>query len=392
MQSIYLDNSATTRLAPEAAEAMRPFLDELYGNPSSLHAHGQKVRQAVETARRHAAALIGARPDTVVFTSGGTESDNLAILGVALAQRQRGRHVVTSGMEHPAVRNPMAFLEAEGWDVTRLPVDGAGRVRPDDLAAALRDDTALVSIVHASSETGTLQDIAGLAALARTRRVPFHTDAVQSVGKLPIDVAALGADLLSYSGHKIHGPKGVGVLYIRPGTPLRPLMHGGPQEKGRRPGTENVPGIVGLGAACRLAQAGLPIDADRIRAARDRFEAAVLRQVAGAHIHAAGAPRAPGISCISFPGADREAVVIALDLAGVAASAGPACSTGTLEPSAALRAMGCGAELLHTAVRFSFSRGNTLDEADAAAVRVAEAVARVREVRGRTSRNQFQSS
>lgn len=366
MTIIYLDNSATTPLAPDVLEAMIPFLRDEYANPSSVHTPGQRVRAAMEDARQWAGRMIGARSFSTFFTAGGTESDNLAILGTVRAQAGRGRHIITSTIEHAAVRNTMDHLESEGFEITRLKVDRQARVSVDDFAAAIRKDTILASVMHVNNEIGTIQPIAEMAAVARKHRIPFHTDAVQSVGKIPVDVEALGVDLLTYSSHKIHGPKGCGVLYIRQGTPWAPIIHGGGQEKGRRPGTENVAGIVGTGVACRLALENLESSGALIAGLRDGFERGILSRVEGAVLHAAGADRVASISNFSFPDTEGEAVVISLDLKGVIASAGSACSSGSIEPPQVLKAMGVGPDLLHSAVRFSLSRYNTQQEIEQA--------------------------
>jgi cysteine desulfurase len=378
MEYIYLDNNATTRVDPQVLERMLPYLTEEFANPSSVHTPGQRVRVAVEEARRECAALIGAKAAELVFTGSGTESDNLAIFGVLSAGAGKRRHIVTSSVEHAAVRLVVDHLEAEGWPVTRLPVDTAGRVSTGDLEAALRPDTALVSIQHANNEIGTIQDIPRLAEVARRTGALFHTDAVQSAGKIPMDVSELGVDLLTFSSHKIHGPKGIGALWIRSGILLAPLVHGGHQERGRRSGTENVPGIIGFGAACALAREFLPRFRTCVRPMRDAFERAIFQHVPGAVVHARDVERIDNVSNISFPGAEQEAVVISLDLRGVAASAGSACSSGSTEPSPVLKAIGCPPEILHSAVRFSFARDNRPEDAFRGATAVAEVVAQIR--------------
>ena len=385
MDAIYLDNNATTRVDPRVVERMLPFLTEHYANPSSIHTPGQRVRVALEEARRECARLIGGRPAEIVFTGSGTESDNLAVYGATLARKHLGRHIVASPVEHAAVRLTVDALEAEGWAVTRLPVDADGRVAPADLAASLRPETVLVTIQHANNEIGTIQDLAALSAIVRAARetvgpggqAVFHTDAVQSAGKIPVDVGALGVDLLTFSAHKIHGPKGVGALWVRPGVILAPRLHGGHQENGRRAGTENVPGIVGFGAACSLAADGLEEQAGRMHSMRDAFEAEVARRLPEAVFHGCGARRTPNVSNISFPGTEKEAVVISLDLRGLAASAGSACASGALESSPVLRAIGLPPPLLHSAVRFSFSRDNRPEEVPRAAALVAEVVIQI---------------
>lgn len=378
MDPIYLDNSATTRPDPRVLEAMLPYFRDMYANPSSVHMPGQRARAGMEEARRAVARLIGCPADGVVFTSGGTEAINLAILGVVRSGRRQGRHLVTSAIEHPATGRTMDYLESQGYTVSRLPVDANGVIAAGSLARVLRPDTLLVSIMHASNEVGTIQPIAEMAAVVRPLGIPFHVDAVQTVGKIPVDLTTLGVDLLSFSSHKLHGPKGVGALCFRPGTPLAPQMYGGHQELGRRPGTENVPGIAGLGAACRLAGELLPEFAARVGGLRDSFESEITRRVPDIVIHARPVPRAPHISKIGFAGVDGEAVIISLDILGVAASSGSACSSGALEPSPTLRAMRCPPAVLNGSVRFSLSRETTAEEIVRASAIIAEAVTQIR--------------
>jgi cysteine desulfurase len=343
----------------EVIDAMLPYLDRDYGNASSVHGFGRRARAAVEDARRRIAGLIGAQPDEVVFTSGGTESDNLAVRGMAAARREGGRHVVTSAVEHPAVLNACAALEKDGCEVTRLPVDEHGLVCPDDLARALREDTALVSVMVANNEVGTIEPIRGLAEAARAASVPFHTDAVQALGKVPVDVRELGVDLLSGSAHKFYGPKGIGFLYVRSGTGLRPIQHGGHHEGGLRAGTENVPGIVGMACALELACAEMPAEPERLHALRDRLQQGLADAVDGAVLNGHPVRRLPHVLNMSFPNAEGEAMLLTLDAAGIAASTGSACTSGTLEPSHVLIAMGRPPELAHGSLRFSLGRINT---------------------------------
>jgi len=361
---IYCDHNATTPLHPEVWTAMRPFLLESFGNPSSLHTEGQQAREAVEEARAHVAQLLGAAPEEIVFTSGGTEADNLAILGAAFARRERGRHIITSGIEHPAVLGSCRFLEEDGFRITRLPVSPAGVFAPDDLARALTDDTILVTLMHANNEIGTIQPIRECAALARSRGVLVHTDAVQSVGKVPTSVDALGVDLLSLSGHKLYGPKGIGALYVRRGVTLASIVTGGPQEEGLRGGTEHVAAIVGLGLAAQFAGRDMPAEMPRVAALRDHLERGVLTAIPDVWANGAEAPRLPTTANLSFQGVDGQSLVVALDLKGVATSTGSACSSGSLEPSHVLIAMGMPAERLRGAVRFSLGRGNTREEVE----------------------------
>jgi cysteine desulfurase NifS len=357
---VYLDHNATTPILPQVREAMAPHLDDAWGNPSSLHARGERARKAVETGRRAVASLLHTRARRIVFTSGGTEADNLALKGVMLGKAP-GTHLITTTIEHPAVLATADFLERLGYAVTRLPVDPQGRVSPDDLRAALRPETALVSIMMANNELGTLQPIAALAEICRDHGALFHTDAVQAVGKVPVDVEALGVDLLSLSAHKFGGPQGVGALYVRRGVHLDPLMHGGKQEAGLRGGTENVAGIAGLGRAASLASATLERQAE-LRRLRDRLEAGVRLQVPEATLNGHPTERLPGVLNLTLPGLRGEAVAIAMDHRGVAISAGSACKSGSPDPSHVLRAIGLDEHAAHCSVRFSLGRG--IDEAD----------------------------
>jgi cysteine desulfurase len=377
--SIYFDHNATTPLHLAVWEAMCPFLTGVFGNPSSLHREGQEARTAIEEARGHVAQLLGATPEEIVFTSGGTEADNLAILGSMLARRRRGGQIITSQIEHPAVLGSCQFLETRGFRVSHLPVSSAGLIDPDDLAKALTDDTLLVTLMHANNEVGTLQPIRECAAIARARGVLMHTDAVQSAGKMPVFVDELGVDLLSLSGHKIYGPKGSGALYVRRGIALEPLVTGGPQEQGLRGGTESVAAIVGLGVAARLAAADRPAEIARVAALRDRLEQGILASVPEVLANGATAPRLPTTTNLSFRGVDGQSLVVALDLKGVATSTGSACSSGSLEPSHVLVAMGLSAEWLHGAVRFSLGRGNTPEEVDLLVQILPSIVARLRQ-------------
>ena len=340
---IYLDHNATTPVAPAVADAVDQATRGCFGNASSLHHFGQAAKAVIDEARSAVADLIGARPTDVIFTGGGTEADNLAIRGAAEAAWSAGRrHLIASAIEHEAVLKTLEALEARGWTTTRLPVGEAGVVAPADLEAALTPETALVSVMHANNEIGTLQPVAALAERAHARGALFHTDAVQTAGKTPIDAAALGVDLLSISAHKFNGPKGAGALWVRRGVRLAAPLTGGRQERNRRPGTENVPAIAGLGRAARLAADRLAERGARLAALRDRLEQGVLARIPGAAVNGSG-PRVPNTTNISFDGVEAEALLIALDLDGIAVSTGSACSSGTLEPSHVLRAMGLGA-------------------------------------------------
>ena len=376
MRRVYLDNSATTPVLPEVLEAMAPYFGEHFGNASSIHHHGQQTRAAVESARESVATLLGCRASEVVFTSGGTEADNLAIFGLV----GPGDHVITSTVEHHAVLNACKHLESEGCDVTYVPVDGTGQVDPEDVRGALRPDTKLITIMMANNETGVLQSVEEVGQVAAEGDVYFHTDGVQAAGKVPVDVKKIGCDLLSISGHKIHAPQGVGALYVRTGTVLEPMLYGGRHERSRRAGTENVPGIVGLGKAAELARAGIDRgDKQKVSAKRDRLERALLH-LESAGVNGSGAPRVPNTTSIYFDFIEGEALVIALDLKGLAVSTGAACSSGAIEPSHVLTAMGMRADRARASIRLSLGKQNTDDEVDFAIGLVSETVARLREL------------
>jgi len=376
MRRVYLDNSATTPVLPEVLDAMRPYFGEQFGNASSIHHHGQEARGAVERARESVAALLGCRASEVVFTSGGTEADNLAIFGTV----DEGDHVITSQVEHHAVLNACKQLESEGCEVTFLPVDGRGVVDPDEVRRALRPNTKLITVMMANNETGVLQPVEEIGKIAAEADVYSHTDAVQAAGKVALDVTQIGCDLMSISGHKIHAPQGIGAVYVRKGTELRPMMYGGRHERSRRAGTENVPGIVGLGKAAEVAKRELEQGADRKMAAmRDRLERALLNlECTG--VNGGGAPRVASTSSVHFDSIDGEALVIALDLKGLAVSTGAACSSGAIEPSHVLLAMGIGADRARASVRFSLGKQNTDEDVDYAIGLVPETVARLREL------------
>jgi cysteine desulfurase len=357
---IYFDHNATTPLSAAVVDRLTSALTSEWGNPSSVHHFGQQAKASVDQARAAVASLIRAEPTEVLFTSGGTESDNLAIRGVADALLPAGRrHLIASSIEHEAVLNTMKSLARRGWEITLLPVDHTGIVAPEALQEALTDRTALVSVMHANNEIGTIQPIAQLARLARERGALFHTDAVQSAGKVPVEVGALGVDLLSISAHKFSGPKGVGALWVRRGLRLVPQMTGGKHERGRRAGTENVVGIVGMGVAAAEAEASREAEAERLAALRDRLEQAVLAAVPGTALNGAPAPRVPNTTNISFDRVEAESLLIALDLEGFAVSTGSACSSGTLEPSHVLKAMGLTPHRTQNSIRFSLGKGNT---------------------------------
>jgi cysteine desulfurase len=368
LDRVYLDHNATTPLLPEALEAMLPFLREGFGNPSSLHSFGQHARAAVERARERVAALIGAAPAEIVFTGSGTEADNLALRGVAGRARGERRALVVSAVEHHAVLRTARTLAEEGLSVATAPVDADGRADVSALAERVGEETALVSLMLANNETGVVQPVAEAARIARARGALVHCDAVQAAGKVEVDVRALDVDLLSLSAHKIYGPKGVGALYVRRGTLLKALVHGGAQERNRRAGTENVAAIVGFGVAAEEARRSGEAEPARLRALRDRLEAALLR-IPGAARNGAE-PRVPNTTNVSFEGAEAEGLLMALDLAGVAVSTGAACAAGGTEPSHVLQAMGLPPERVQASLRFSLGRGST----EAALDRAAEAV------------------
>ncbi len=367
MQRIYFDHNATTPVHPVVADRMGAALREEFGNPSSVHYFGQRAKAAIDEARSALAALIGADPSEVVFTSGGTESDNFAIRGTAEALERNGRrHLIASTIEHEAVLNTLKALTKRGSDTTLLAVDDTGIASSDDLRAALRDDTALVSVMHANNEIGTIQPIAELARAAHERGALFHTDAVQSVGKIPIDVKALGVDLLSVSAHKFYGPKGVGAIWIRRSLRMLSCSTGGKQERNRRAGTENVAGIVGMGAAAEVALAGMADEHVRVGALRDRLEEGILRTVPRTMVNGMKTCRLPNTTNISFDRVEAESLLIALDLEGIAVSTGSACSSGTLEPSHVLKAMGLPTHRTQNSIRFSLGAANTETEVDRA--------------------------
>ena len=380
MKKVYLDHNSTTPVAPEVLEAMLPYFAREAGNASSIHSPGQRARAAVERARASVAALVGARDSEIVFTSGGTESDNLAIFGIVRAATGERKHLITTQIEHHAVLNTCQALERDGVEVTYVPVSADGVVEPGDIRRALRAETALITVMHANNELGAVQPVEEVGKIAAEADVYFHTDAVQTAGKLPIRVDEIGADLLSISAHKLRGPKGVGALYVKKGTRLRPLFYGGHHERDRRPGTENVPGIVGLGRAAELAMANLAADGARIGALRDRLERELVARVPQTRVNSAGARRTPNTTNIVFPYVEGEALVIALDLKGVACSTGAACSAGAVEPSHVLTAIGLAAEDARASLRFSLGHDTTEDDIEYAISVIPDAVERLREL------------
>jgi cysteine desulfurase len=376
---IYFDHNATTPVAPAVVEAMAAALVDDFGNASSVHHFGQRAKARLDEARSEVAALLSAEPSEIVFTSGGTEADNLALRGAAEALEPTGRrHLIASAIEHEAVLVTLKALARRGWSTTLLPVDATGIVKPTDLEAALTDRTALVSVMHANNEIGTIQPIAELARLAHARGAVFHTDAVQSVAKIAVDVRELGIDLLSLSAHKFNGPKGAGALWIKRGTRLLPHMTGGKHERSRRAGTENVPGLVGLGVAARLAAAKMDTEGLRLGQMRDQLESRVLSQIPGTAVNGERSQRVPNTTNISFEGVEAESLLIALDLEGIAVSTGSACSSGTLEPSHVLRAMGLSSHRTQNSIRVSLGAGNTAEQVDELLAKLPRVVEKLR--------------
>jgi cysteine desulfurase len=378
MNHVYFDHNATTPVDPAVLEAMLPFLTSEFGNASSIHSYGQRSRGAVENARAQVAALLGATPGEIVFTAGGTESNNLGVFGLFYAEPGERKHVITTQIEHSAVMNPCQELEQRGIDVTYLPVSKDGVIDLAALRAAIKPETVLISVMHANNEIGTLQPVAEIGKIAAEADIWFHCDAVQSAGKVRVDVNEIGADTLAISGHKIYGPKGVGALYVRKGVKIAPLLFGGRHERDRRPGTENVAGSVAMGRAAELARESLAEESPRIEKLRNRFEQGILKLVPGAHVNGMNSPRVPNTSSITFPGLEGEALVIALDLKGLACSTGAACSSGAIAPSRVLTAIGLPVAEAKASMRFSLGRRTTDADVDFALSVVPEAVARLR--------------
>jgi cysteine desulfurase len=380
MKRIYFDHNATTPIAPEVLAAMLPYLTEEYGNASSIHAYGQNARGAVEQARSSVAALVGARAADIMFTSGGTESNNHAILGAVAAPPGKAKHVITSAIEHVAVLDPCRALAKNGIDLTILPVDRDGLVNLEDVRAAIRPETVLITLMFANNEIGTIEPIEEIGKIAAEKGIVFHTDAVQAAGKIPIDVDKLGADLLSISAHKFCGPKGVGALYIRKGTQLGPLMYGGHSERDRRPGTEDVAAIAGMGKAAELALTGMRKESERMRGLRDRLEQGLLDRVPHSWVNGARAPRVPNTANLTFPFIEGESMVIALDLKGIACSTGAACSSGALEPSHVLMALGLAPEDARATLRLSLGHQTTEEEIGFALETIPPVIERLRQL------------
>ncbi len=380
MRTVYLDHSATTPTRPEVLSAMLPYFDDRSGNPSSLHMPGQRAKKALEDSRDTVARALGADPSEITFTSGGTESDNQAIVGVARARAERGRHVVTSTIEHHAVLNVCEWLASQGRDVTYVCVDRQGLIDLEALEGSLRPDTVLISVMLANNEVGTIEPLDEIARIAHSRGIPVHTDAVQAVGKMPVRVDDLGVDLLSLAAHKFYGPKGIGVLYVRRGTAIEPLLYGGHQERALRPGTQNVPSIVGLATALRLATMEQATEANRLAALRDRLERGILEHIPGVHVNGHRTQRLPNILNASFGGVEGEAMLLALDLRGIAVSTGSACAAGSTDPSHVLQAMGLQRAEAGGALRFSLGHANSEEDIDYTVETLVDVVGRLREM------------
>ena len=378
--SVYMDNGATTRVTEPVMAAMSPYFCEIFGNPSSVHGFGREARKAVEAARAQVAKAIGAQPREIYFTGCGTEADNWALRGAAYANLKKGRHIITTNFEHHAVLHTCKQLEKEGFEVTYLPVDHDGLVTPDQLEAAIRPDTVLVSIMYANNEVGTIEPIPELAAVAKAHGVLFHTDAVQAIGHVPIDVVAQGIDMLSMSGHKFHAPKGIGALYVRQGVRIQRLMQGGAQERGQRPGTENLAGIVGIGKAIELATADVAARAAKMAAIRDHMIDRIMKEIPHVQLNGHPTKRMCGNINVSFYFVESESILLHLDFKGIAASSGSACTSGSLDPSHVLLAIGVSHEHANGSVRLSLCEENTLEEADYVVDSLVEIVGRLRDM------------
>lgn len=380
MDRIYLDNAATTAVSQPVMEAMLPYYMQVYGNPSSIHSTGRDAKKAVERARRQVASALGCSAQEIYFTAGGSESDNWALKGAAFAHQEKGRHIITTQIEHHAILHTCQWLETQGWQVTYLPVDADGFVTVQQVENALRPDTVLVSVMAANNEIGTLEPVAEIGALCHERGVLFHTDAVQAVGAIPLDVEALHADMLSLSAHKFHGPKGIGALYIRKGVKIDPLIHGGAQERGHRAGTENLPGIVGLGKAIELAEEGLAENAARMTFLRNRLVSGLTEAIPDMRINGTMEKRLPNNVNVSFAGIEGEAVLLRLDLEGIAASSGSACTAGSLDPSHVLTAIGLTRDEAKGSLRLTLGTDTTQADIDEVVKKLPGIVASLREM------------
>lgn len=377
-ERIYVDNAATTKVAPKVLEAMLPYFTQDYGNPSSIYAEGRKAKSAIEHAREQVAAAIGADPKEIYFTGSGSEADNWAIRSTARALKSKGNHIITSAVEHHAVLHTCKDLESQGYEVTYLPVDKYGMVSPDDVKSAIKDTTVLISIMLANNEIGTIMPIAEIGEIAKAAGIVFHTDAVQAIGNIPVDVNAMNVDMLSLTGHKFHGPKGSGALYVRNGVKLMSFITGGAQERMRRAGTENVPGIVGLGKAIELATANIPEKQKKLTALRDAYIKKVLETIPYSHLNGHPTKRLPGNANISFEFIEGEGMLLCLDMKGISASSGSACTSGSLDPSHVLLAIGLKHEEAHGSLRVSFGEDNTADDVNYIADSLKEIVERLR--------------
>jgi cysteine desulfurase len=361
---IYLDHAATTPVHPDVLAAMLPYFSEQFANPSTLYRFGRSCKEAVETTRAHVAELIGASSDEIYFTSGATEADNWAIIGGSMARESKGRHIITSGIEHHAVLGTCEYLKARGWEITVLPVDSRGLVRPEDVRAAITDQTILITIMHSNNEIGTIEPIEEIGKIAKEKGILFHTDATQSVGKVPLDVDLLNVDMLSLSGHKLYGPKGIGALYVRKGTRMLPYMHGGAQEKSKRAGTHNVPGIVGLGKACEIAKATMSEESARLTAMRDRLILGIKDRIPHVRLNGHATKRLPNNANLSIAGIEGEGMILRLDYNGICVSSGSACTSGSLAASHVLLGIGLPHELAHGSLRMTLGKDTTDADVD----------------------------
>lgn len=378
MKRVYLDHNATTPTHPEVVKAILPYYKEVFGNASSVHQFGQQARKAIDEAREKIANFIGASPKEIVFTSGGTEADNFALKGVAYANEKKGKHIITSSMEHHAVLNPCKYLEKKGFKVTYLPVDKYGLVDPEEVRRAITKETILISIIHANNEVGTIEPVTEIGKIAKEIGIYFHTDAVQTVGKIPVNVNELNIDLLSLSGHKIYGPKGIGVLYIRKGTRIQPLIQGGHHELNRRAGTENVPAIVGLGKAIEIAKATMEKESMRLTNLRNRLCGGIGEKIECVHLNGHPGKRLPNTLNMSFEFVEGESMILSLDLKGIAVSTGSACTSGSLEPSHVLKAMRVDPAVAQGSIRFSLGKDNTEEDIDYVLEVLPEIISRLR--------------